>query len=81
MKWPVSMCLVAILISNVVFAWIASKFFGVTNFEEGMLVEGAITPIGAGLQEPLKICWPFVRGRSTVRQKLIKLFEDVRDGS
>lgn len=79
-KWPVSRFLIAITISNVVFALIASKFLGVTNFEEGMFAEGAITPIGAGLHEPFWICEPFVRGRLTVRQKLMKLFEDVRDG-
>jgi len=82
-KWPVSRCLIAILISNVVCALIASRFLGLMNFEEGMFVEGASTPIGAVLQEPPLICRPFVRGilMSTVRQKLMKLFLDVRDGS
>jgi hypothetical protein len=49
-------CLIDILIWNVVFAWIASKLFGVMNFDEGMLIDGAITPIGAVLQEPPLIC-------------------------
>jgi hypothetical protein len=73
--------LIAIVILNGVFAWTASKFLGLTNFDEGMLVEGAMIPIGAGLQEPPLTCWPFVRGMSTVRQKLIKLFGEVRDGT
>ena len=52
------------------------------NLDEGMLEVEAITPIGAGLQEAVLICLPFVRGRSgTVRQKLIKLFVDVKEGT
>jgi len=35
---------------------IQSKFFGVMNFEEGMLVDGAITPIGAVLKGHPLIC-------------------------
>jgi len=59
-----------------------SPFVGNTNFAEGMLsVEGSI-PMGAGLQEPLVICFPLVMGRlGTVKQKLMKLFDDVRDAT
>lgn len=38
-------------------------------------------PIGAGLHDPVVICWPFVMGRSTVAQKLIKLFDEVNDAT
>ncbi len=39
-----------------------------------------MTPIGAGLQEPVVICWPFVMGKlGSVRQKLMKLFDEVRE--
>ena len=55
-KKPVSRCLTAITTSKVVFALTVSKFLGVTNFEEGMFVVGAITPIGAVLHEPVLIC-------------------------
>ena len=41
-----------------------------------------MTPIGAGLQEPVVICWPFVIGRlGTVAQKLMKLFVDVSEAT
>ena len=59
-----------------------SRFLGNMNLDEGMLEVEAITPIGAGLQEAVLICLPFVRGRSgTVRQKLIKLFVEVKDAT
>jgi hypothetical protein len=66
-------------------AWLAgivSPFLGLVNFEEGMLLEDGIIPIGAGLHEPVAICFPFVIGRlGTVRQKLIKLFVEVKDAT
>jgi hypothetical protein len=40
-----------------------------------------MAPIGAGLQEPPFNCWPFVIGSGTVRQKLMKLLLEVRDGT
>lgn len=44
-------------------------------------VEG-MRPIGAGLQEPVVICFPLVMGRSDlVKQKLMKLFVDVKDAT
>lgn len=58
------------------------KFGGLTNLEEGMLSTEGMTPIGAGLQDPVVICLPFVMGRfGTVKQKLMKLFVDVKDGT
>lgn len=80
-KLPVSTLLIAIEMVKVVFDEMESPFFGLTNFEDGMLVVAAIIPIGAGLQDPVLICWPFVMGLSTVRQKLMKLFLDVRDAT
>jgi len=63
-----------------VLAAIVSPFLGLVNFDEGMLLDDGMEPIGAGLHEPVAICFPFVIGRSgTVRQKLIKLFVEVFD--
>lgn len=74
--------LIAIWMVNAVFAWIVPKLFGNTNFEDGMFVVAAMIPIGAGLQDPVVICWPLVMGRlGTVAQKLMKLFEDVKDAT
>jgi len=59
-----------------------SPFAGKTNFAEGMFSVEGITPMGAGLQEPVVICFPLVMGRlGTVKQKLMKLFDDVREGT
>lgn len=56
------------------------RFFGKVNLDEGMLSVEGITPIGAGLHEPVAICLPLVMLRlGTVRQKLMKLFVDVSD--
>jgi hypothetical protein len=73
----------AILIVNgVPSASEVSPFEGKTNFAEGMLFFEGITPMGAGLQEPVVICFPLVMGRlGTVKQKLMKLFDDVREGT
>ena len=47
-----------------------------------MFVVAAMTPIGAGLHDPVTICRPFVRGLpSWVAQKLMKLLEEVREGT
>ena len=49
---------------------------------DGILVWAAMTPIGAGLQEPLVICWPLVMGKlGTVKQKLMKLLLEVREAT
>ena len=58
------------------------KFEGETNLTEGMLSVEGIDPIGAGLHEPVLICLPLVMGRfGTVKQKLMKLFLEVSDGT
>jgi len=59
-----------------------SPFLGKENLAEGMLLLDGITPMGAGLHEPVAICFPFVIGRlDTVKQKLMKLFVDVREAT
>jgi len=47
-----------------------------------MLSTEGINPMGAGLQEPVAICWPFVRGTPgrVSAQWLIKLLLEVKDG-
>lgn len=81
-KKPVCMFLIAILIVKVCPALIVPKLAGNVNFEDGMLSVDGITPMGAGLQEPVVICLPLVIGRlGTVRQKLMKLFFDVKEAT
>ena len=81
-KWPVSRLRIATEMVKSWFAAIVWPFLGKTNLEEGMLDEAAMTPIGAGLHEPVVICLPFVIGRlATVAQKLMKLFVDVADAT
>ena len=81
-KKPVLRCEMAIWIVKFVFAAMVWPFFGKTNLAEGMFDEDAMTPIGAGLHEPVLICWPLVMGRlGTVAQKLMKLFVDVADAT
>lgn len=64
------------------FALRVSKFAGETNLLDGIFSIEGMTPIGVGSQEPVVICLPLVIGRSgTVKQKLIKLFEDVREAT
>lgn len=47
-----------------------------------MFVVAAMIPIGAGLQEPVLICCPFVIGLlGTVAQKLMKLLLEVREAT
>ena len=67
---------------NVVFSRRMPPLLGAMNFAEGMLAFEGMTPIGAGLQDPLVICCPLVIGKSgTVKQKLMKLFDDVREAA
>ena len=73
----------AIEILNSVFAGIlSSPFAGKVNFAEGIFSFEGIAPMGAGLQEPVAICFPLVMGRlGTVKQKLMKLLDDVREAT
>ena len=81
-KWPVSRFLIASWIVKSWFAGTVAPFGGNTNLAEGMFDCAAMTPIGAGLHEPVLICWPLVMGRfGTVAQKLMKLFVDVADAT
>ena len=49
---------------------------------EGILSCAAITPIGVALQEPSMTCLPLVCALpGNCRQKLMKLFVDVSEGS
>jgi len=65
-----------------VLAWTAPKLVGDTNFALGMLAVDGMRPIGAGLHDPVVICFPLVMGSwGTVAQKLIKLFPDVREAT
>jgi hypothetical protein len=50
----------AMVIVNAVFSLRVSPFFGFVNLDEGILSLEGIEPIGAGLQEPSLICFPFV---------------------
>lgn len=80
-KKPVFRFLIAICTVKFVFAWIVSRFFGKTNFADGIAVVAGIRPMGAPLHEPVLICVPFVRGRFDVAQKLMKLFSEVADAT
>jgi hypothetical protein len=71
----------AMLMVNAVLAAMVSPFLGFVNFEDGILAEDGIEPIGAGLHEPAAICFPFVICWLVVRQKLMKLFVDVSDAT
>ena len=76
------MFLIAISTVNVCPALTVPKFLGKTNFDEGMLSTEGITPMGAGLHEPVLICFPLVIGRlGTVKQKLTKLLVDVSEAT
>lgn len=57
------------------------KLGGLENFEEGMLLLAAMTPMGAGLHEPVVICLPLVIGRLVVAQKLMKLLLEVKEAT
>jgi hypothetical protein len=57
-------------------------FFGNLNLTEGMLSVEGMSPIGAGLQEPVLICFPSVMGKfGAVKQKLMKLLVEVREAT
>lgn len=53
---PVSILLIAIVSVKAWLAGIVPKFVGNVNFEDGIFVVAAITPMGAGLQDPVLIC-------------------------
>lgn len=63
---------------NAVLGAMVSRFVGLWNLDDGMLLDDGIKPMGVGLQEPLVIWSPAVRGvLARVRaQKLAKLFVD-----
>lgn len=72
----------AMLMTKGVLAGMVSPFFGLVNFDEGILSTEGINPIGQGLQDPDWICCPFVIGRfGAVRQKLMKLLVEVNDAT
>ena len=72
----------AILIVNAVLAAIVPPFLGLVNFAEGIWSVVGMAPMGAGLQEPVVICFPLVMGRlGTVKQKLMKLLVDVKEAT
>lgn len=73
------MFLIAIFTVNASFALTVPKLFGKVNLELGMSALLGIAPMGAGLQLPDSTCWPFVMGKFVVRQKLMKLLEEVRE--
>lgn len=75
------MFLMAILMVKAVLALRVPRFGGFTNFDEGILAVEGITPIGAGLHDPVLICRPFVMGTVTFKQKLMKLLELVSDAT
>lgn len=59
-----------------------SPFLGKVNLDEGIRSVEGMTPIGAGLHEPVWICLPSVMGKSgTVKQKLMKLLVDVSEAT
>lgn len=66
---------------NAVLALIVWPFLGKTNLDDGILSTARIRPIGTPLQDPVLICCPFVSGTFCVRQKLMKLLRDVREGT
>lgn len=70
------------MIVNAVLVLTAPKLSGKENLEEGMFSTAGIRPMGAGLHEPLVICLPLVIGSwGTVKQKLMKLLEEVREAT
>jgi hypothetical protein len=63
------------------FALRVSKFFGLTNLPLGSFALGMMRPIGTTLQEPSRTCFPSVKGTFWVKQKLMKLFVEVNEGT
>lgn len=71
-----------IVIVKAVLALTMPKLGGKSNLEEGMFAVEGMIPMGAGLQEPVVICLPFVMGRlGTVAQKLMKLLLEVSEAT
>lgn len=71
-----------LIVNSVFSANEASPLAGKTNLADGMLSTDGMVPMGAGLHEPVVICFPLVMGRfGTVRQKLMKLLVDVREAT
>jgi len=63
-KTPACMFLSAMLRLNAVFAGMVAKFVGKVNLADGMWEVEGMRPIGAGLQDPVVIWAPLVRGVS-----------------
>ena len=63
------------------FAFNLPKFCGNTNLALGRFALGMMRPMGTTLHEPVRICLPSVKGTFWVRQKLIKLFFEVSEGT
>jgi hypothetical protein len=72
---------IAMVMVNAVLAAMSCMFVGLVNLQEGIAVVAGICPIGAGLQDPPLTCRPLVRVCPVVAQKLIKLFDDVKDAT
>jgi hypothetical protein len=69
-------------ILNAVLAAIVEEVRGNRNRVAGMLALAMIAPMGVGLQEPVRTCWPFVKGTVGVRaQWLMKLLVEVIEGT
>lgn len=67
---------------NAVLVLTAPKFVGKENLDEGMLSVEGMTPMGAGLHDPVWICFPLVMGKlGTVKQKLMKLLVEVLEAT
>ena len=56
-----------------------SVFLGNTNLEAGARSKLMMRPIGVGLHDPSTTCLPLVRAVFWVKQKLMKLFFEVRE--
>jgi hypothetical protein len=56
------MFLSAMLMLNGTFAGMVSKFLGNVNLADGMAFTAGIRPMGTGLQDPVVIWTPLVRG-------------------
>lgn len=69
----------AMVIVKGVFALRTSPFLGLVNFDDGMFCFDGMSPMGAGLHDPVSICFPFVMVFPT--QKLMKLFTDVNEAT
>lgn len=81
-KFPAFSLLIAMLTVNWVLAAMMPPFLGNVNLADGILAVDGMDPIGAGLHEPAAICFPFVIcWLGTVRQKLMKLLDDVSDAT